>query len=233
MKLFRAEGGKNMKKTTPLFVLGTILLFAGLSVSPALAQQQTDDITVSYIEEDGTILSQVLTLSDTEKQELGGILKELMEQIQTASDYESIISIFQGIMSKYSKHTGIQAILGFMMKYINRFQETSKISPFKQNVMILSSGFTNKAFAIKGMRISVHKTFATWFYSANSNILTSSNTIIVDPYPFSVKTLVGRQVGVMRGFNGFYITQLSTIANKQFTYFMGYARNAIGYDLPL
>jgi hypothetical protein len=58
-------------------------------------------------------------------------------------------------------------------------------------------------------------------------------TIIVAPYLFNVKTLIGRQIGMIRGFTGLYITQYSSIAEKEYTYFMGHARRAMGIDLAL
>jgi hypothetical protein len=72
-----------------------------------------------------------------------------------------------------------------------------------------------------------------WFYSGGSNVVLNSRTIIIDPYPFSIKTLTGRQIGLMANFIGLYIHRSGPIADKAITFFFGYAKTIRGFDLSL
>jgi len=224
-----------MKKTTPLFVIGTILLFLGLSVSPVLAEQKnTETVTFSYIDENQILSTQTLTLSQTELQEFNQLMSEVMEKIQTAPDYATALSIVKDYINGCcGGHSKLKNMFMVLMSTMFNSKEIYRFSPLRQNVMVLSSGFTNKMFSFQATHLNMHKTLALWFYTVNSNLLTKSTTTIIDPYPFNVKTLTGRQIGMMRGFTGLYITQYSTIAHKDFTYFMGYAKGVMGYDLSI
>jgi len=222
-----------MKKTTPLFVIGTILLFIGLSVSPVLAgPENTETIAFSYINEDQILSTQTLTLSQTELQEFNQLMSNVMEKIKSATDYATALSIVKdyidGCCGSHSKLKNV-----FMLLMRNMFNAGTSHPSIRQNVMVLSSGFTNTPFSLRGTRINMHRAFTIWFYTLNSNLLVKSTTMIVDPYPFNVKTLTSRQFGMMRGFTGLYITQYSTTAHKDFTYFIGSAKNAMGYDLSI
>ena len=223
-----------MKKTTPIYALGIILLFLGLSINPITAQNiSTDTITVTYVNEDNSVTYETLTLTEVEIQELNQILDSLIEKIQSAPDYATAVSLIEECMKGKIKNPGLKNLASAIVKMMFRSSGLYPTSPFRQNVMILSSGYTNKPFSLRETHIYMHRALTFWFYSVNSNILINSKTIIVDPYPFGIKTLTGRQFGMMRGFTGIYITQHSNVASKDYTYFMGHARNAIGYDLSL
>ncbi|MFH1101813.1 MAG: hypothetical protein V1726_07240 [Methanobacteriota archaeon] len=223
-----------MKKITTLCVLGIILLFFGLTLSPVMAETASNDtITVTFVDENGRVLQQSLTLTETELENLNGILANLMEKIQSAPDYTTAVSLIEAQLKGIFKNTRMQSMFSSLIKSMFRQKLMYQNNPFNQNVMVMSSGFTNKIGSIRGTHMNMHRYLTFWFYSSNSNLFVNSKTIIVDPYPFNVKTLMGRQIGMMRGFTGLYITQYSSIAEKEYTYFIGHARRATGMDLAL
>jgi hypothetical protein len=221
-----------MRKTTPLFVLGIIVLFLGVSYSPVLAET-VDTVTITYIDENGGVSLQTLSLSETELQELNGIFSNLMETIRTAPDYATAVSLAEVFIKGCCRNQKIQGLLSTMTRSLFRQRIMYPNNPFNQNLLVMSSGFTNKMMSMRGTHMNMHRFFTSWFYSANSNLLVNSQTIILDPNPFNIKTLTGRQIGMMRGFTGFYIVQHSTIADKEYTFFIGHARAIRGVDLAL
>jgi len=220
-----------MKKYTPVLVLGVVLLFFGITASPIVADNHKEDtVTISFVEEDTVLSTQTLVLTATDLKELDNMLSELLEQIQSAPDYDTALSIIEDYMMKCNRNPKLSTLFSFLMKTMFNPREFYSFSPFMQNVVVMSSGYTNNIFSVRGTRIHMHRFLLFWFYSSNSNLLVSSITSIMDPYPFSIKTMTGRQVGLLRGFTGVYITQHSNMANKDYTYFMGHARCVLGYD---
>jgi hypothetical protein len=62
-------------------------------------------------------------------------------------------------------------------------------------------------------------------------MVTSSKTIIVDPFPITLKVLSGRQTGVMRKFIGLYVFLPRQTFGQNNMFFMGYAKIISGFDL--
>ena len=222
-----------MKKMTPLYVIGTILLFVGLTASPVLADQNTTKtITFSFVENDHMLSTQTLTLTETELQDFNQLFTEAMEKIKSAPDYATALSIVKDYINGCcGSHSKLENVFMFLMR--NMFNTGTSHPTIRQNVMVLSSGFTNTPFSLRGTHMNMHRALTVWLYTVNSNIFVKSTTMIVDPSPFNVKTLTSRQCGIMRGFTGLYITQYSTTAHKDFTFFIGSAKNAMGFDLSL
>ncbi len=222
-----------MKKMTPLYVIGTILLFVGLTASPVLAaQNNVNTVTFSFVEEDRLQSTQTLTLTETELQDFNQLFTEATEKIKSAPDYATALSIVEDYINGCcGSHAKLKNVFMFLMR--NMFNSGTSHPSIRQNVMVMSSGFTNAPLSLRGTHMNMHRALTVWLYTVNSNLFVKSTTIIVDPYPFNVKTLTSRQCGMMRGFTGLYITQYSTTAHKDFTYFIGSAKNAMGFDFSI
>jgi hypothetical protein len=213
-----------MVKIKGILAVGVILLFLGLAFSPVTAQTTIkDQLEVSTIGDLAPVQLSEKDLTTMEK-----FLPALLEKMQTATSYSELIETVQSFMKEHGRQPILVLILTLLIKAINFQFKFNQFRPVRRNAFVLSWGFTNK---FKSPAISMIRPISGWFYSAKSNAILNSRTIILDLYPFSIKMLDGRQIGFMTNFIGLYIYRYGTLADKAITFFFGYANTIRGFDL--
>lgn len=203
-----------MSKTKVLLAMGIILLFVGLSVSPATAKVIKTDLTEK--------------LND-----MDGIIPELMEKMSQATSLSHLLEI----LTTFTKGRGNHPIIGLIMMIIREIMDVmNKINglrPLKTNAFIMSWGFSNKINPFKDNKFQLYRPFTAWCYSGKSNLILNSRTIIIDFQPFKINMLTGRQIGFMRNFAGIYFHRETTLTDKSYTFFMGKTAAVRGFDLSI
>ncbi|MCX6663558.1 MAG: hypothetical protein NTZ75_04855 [Euryarchaeota archaeon] len=215
-----------MAKIKGILAVGVILLFLGLAFSPVTAQTTIkDQLEVSTIGDLAPVQLSEKDLTTMEK-----FLPALLEKMQTATSYSELIETVQSLMKEHGRQPVLVLILTLLIKTINFNFKFNQFRPVRKAAFVMSWGFTNKLLS---PAISMIRPITGWFYSGRSNVVLNSRTIIIDPYPFSIKTLTGRQIGLMANFIGLYIHRSGPIADKAITFFFGYAKTIRGFDLSL
>ena len=216
-----------MAKIKGIFAVGIILLFMGLAFSSASAQPITkEQLQVSTL---GDIAS--LRLSAKDQTVMEKFLPELFEKMQTATSFSELTSNIQSMMKEHGRHPILVLILTLIMKMWNFQYKFGQFRPVRHTAFVMSLGFTNKIISLKKNKLMLAKPFTTWYYSGKSDLVLNSRTIILDPYPFSIRMLTGRQIGVMSNFYGIYIHFSGSLSDKAKTFILGYAGTIRGFDL--
>jgi len=201
-----------MSKTKVMLAMGIILLFIGLSFSPATAK---------------VIKTDLIELNDMD------IIPELMEKMSQATSLSHLLEI----LTTFTKGRGNNPIIGFIMMIIIEIMDVmNKINglrPLKTNAFIMSWGFSNKINPFKDKMFQLYRPFTAWCYSGKSNLILNSRTIIIDFQPFKINMLTGRQIGFMRNFAGIYSHREATLTQKSYTFFMGKTAAVRGFDLSI
>jgi hypothetical protein len=216
-----------MIKTKGIIAVGVILLFMGLALSPVSART-----TIKERFEVGTLgnLASV-HLSENDLTTMENFLPSLFDRIQGATSYSEIINTLQGMMKDYGRHPVLVLLLKFVIKAMNFNYNINQLRPVRKTAFIMSLGFTNKILSPGKNKINAAKPFTPWYYTGKSNIVLNSRTIIIDPHPFSIRMLTGRQIGVMSNFIGLYIHMSGSLSDKAKTFFFGVAGTIRGFDL--
>ena len=216
-----------MVKIKGILAVGVILLFLGLAFSPVTAQTTIkDQLEVSTIGDLAPVQVSEKDLTTMEK-----FLPTLLEKMSTATSYSALIEIIQSSIKEYGRMPVLVLILKLMIKGIDFNFKFNQLRPLRKNAFVMSCGFTNKFLSLGKNKINMLRPMTGWYYSGRSNIILNSRTIILDPYPFSIKMLTGRQIGLMSNFIGLYIHRSGPIADKAITFFFGYASIVRGIDL--
>ncbi len=207
--------------------IGVILLFLGITLTPVTAQNAIEDqIDVNTI---GDMLS--LRLTEKDITSMGRFLPTLMEDMASATSYSNLIDIIQNYVAENGRHPMLTLLLSFLIKLIDFNFKINQIRPVRKNVFIMSWGFTNKFLSLGKNKLNIIRPFTLWYYSGRSNYILNSRTIVLDPYPFGIKMLTGRQIGAMADFKGLYIQRTGSITDKAITFFFGYSSVVRGLDL--
>jgi hypothetical protein len=216
-----------MVKIKGILAIGVILLFLGLAFSPATAQTTIkDQVEVSTIGDLAPVQLSEKDLTTMEK-----FLPALLEKMETATSYSELIKTVQSFMNEYGRQPVLVLVLTLLIKAINFNFKFNQFRPVRKTAFIMSWGFTNKFLSLGKNKINMIRPITSWYYSGRSNLVLNSRTIILDPHPFSIKTLTGRQIGLMANFIGLYIHRSGTIGDKAITFFIGYANTIRGFDL--
>ena len=201
-----------MSKTKVMLAMGIILLFIGLSFSPATAK---------------VIKTDLIELNDMD------IIPELMEKMSQATSLSHLLEI----LTTFTKGRVNYPIIGLIMMIIREIMDVmNKINglrPLKTNAFIMSWGFSNKINPFKNNKFQLYRPFTAWCYSGKSNLILNSRTIIIDFQPFKINMLTGRQIGFMRNFAGIYSHREATLTQKSYTFFMGKTAAVRGFDLSI
>jgi len=216
-----------MEKIKAILALGIIVLFLGVTVSPATAQ-----ISVKNQLEVSTSggLSPI-QLSERDLTSLQKVMPNLLEKMSKAKSYSELMTTLQSSLAEFGRMPGLVLILTLIIKAINFNFKIGQLRPLRRAAFVLSWGFTNKFIALGKNKMSVLRPITWWYYSGKSNFIVNSRTIILDPYPFSIKMLTGRQMGLMTNFGGIYIHRNGAIAEKAITFFFGVTGTVRGFDL--
>ncbi len=210
-----------------ILAVGVIILFMGLAFSPVTARTTLKDrIEVGTI---GDLAP--LQLSDSDVTTMENFLPMLLEKLQTATSYSEVIETIQSFMKEYGRHPVLVLLLTIVIKVLNFNYKFDQLRPVRKTAFIMSMGFTSKFLSLAKNKINIAKPFTSWFYTGRSNVILNSRTIIIDPYPFSVRALNGRQIGFMTNFIGLYIHLSGSISDKARTFFFGYTGIVRGFDL--
>ena len=227
-----------MQKIKGILAVGVILLFLGLAFSPVTAQTTIkDQLEVSTIGDLAPIQLSEKDLITMEK-----FLPALLEKMQTATSYSELLNTVQSFIKDYGRHPILMLLNILLIKAIhfdnvllmNAIHFNYQFNQFRavrRNAFIMSWGFTNKLLPVENNKVNMVRSMTGWYYSGRSNVVLNSRTIIIDPYPFSIKTLTGRQIGLMANFIGLYIHRSGGISDKAMTFFIGYAQTIRGFDL--
>ena len=202
-----------MLKNKAVLSVGVTLLFILISLSPVTAQLFQNDIIESLVfGEDETEFEGI-----SEEQ-----LLEFMENLEGVSSYSGALLKITELLGKSNEGSPFQELLS----------EIAKISPFKKRALIVSFGSSPTLNPLRTNQVNVLRpsTFL-WYYSGTSGKILSDKTIIIDPNPFHVRMIDGRQIGLVRRFVGAYSYQPGAILEPGKTLFIGYASRAIGIDL--
>ncbi len=220
-----------MSKIKPLLAVGIILLFVGLSFSPATAKVSLKDkLELGVVGEDGKISMQNFKLSMDELKEIDGLLAQLMEKMQSANNYGQLLDTIRSFKFDWGRFPFLTLLLGLIEKVLKLNHNLNQLRPLRKNAFIMSWGFGPKFNPFKQNKITLFLPITTWYYKGRGNLLINSRTLIVDPYPFSIKSLTGRQFGCMRNFAGIYIYRHSTLTDKTYTFMLGRAAVVRGFD---
>jgi len=216
-----------MGKIKGMFAVGIILLFLGVAVSPVMAQTTIEDqLELSTIGDLAPV-----QLSEKDLTTMDEFLPVLLEKMQTATSSSELIEIVKNYITDYGRHPVLVLILTLLIKTINFRFKLGQFLPARRNAFVMSWGFTKKFLSYRSLGIQMIRPITSWYYSGQSNVLLGSRTIIIDPYPLSIKMITGRQIGFMTGFIGLYIHRSGTNVENAVTYFFGYANIIRGFDL--
>lgn len=217
-----------MLKTKGILAVGVILLFMGVAFSPALAQPiEQDRFMISTI---GNLTTKVQLL-EKDLATMEKFLPVLFEKMQSATSYSELIGIIHSFMKEWGRHPFLILLLELIIKVLNFNYKLNQLRPLRKTAFVMSWGFTNKLLPFGKNKFNLAKPFTIWYYSGRSNFLLNSRTIIIDPYPFSIRMLTGRQIGMMTHFIGVYIHRDSSYTDKIQSFFFGYAGVIRGFDL--
>lgn len=221
-----------MSKTKPLLAIAVICLFVGLSCSPVAAKVSVKEkLEFGMIGEDGKISMQTVKLSADKLREIEGKLAQLMEEMQLATDYDQLINIVNGYKIEWGRFPLLTLLLELIIKFLKVTHNLNQLRPLRRDAFIMGWGFGQKFNPLKENRFKLLVPMKLWYYTGRGPLFINSRTLIVDPYPFSIKSLTGRQFGCMRNFVGIYIYRHRTLTDKTYTFMLGRAGSVRGFDL--
>lgn len=220
-----------MTKIKGMLTIGVILLFLGVIVNPATAQVTIQEKVQEKIDSMKVSKVQQLQLTRDELLSMQKFLPNLIEKISMASSRANLVDIVQSFIAENGRHPVLVFLLNLFVKGIDFNFKINQLRPLRKNVLIMSWGFTNKFLSLGKNKINLVRPCTLWFYSGRSNLVLNSRTIIIDPYPFGIKMITGRQVGLMSDFKGLYIHRSGSIADKAITMFFGFTSAVRGFDL--
>jgi hypothetical protein len=215
-----------MMKIKGILALGVILLFMGVTVSPVIAETSIQEQVTSKINDLKTV-----QFTTKEMIEIGNFVPTLIEKVKTATSYNELMSTLKGLSLEYGRQPVLVLLLSLLIKGIDFNFKIGQLRPLRRTAFIMSWGFTNKILAMGKNKLNMVRPFTCWYYSGKSNLLLNSRTIIFDLHPFSIRTLTGRQIGLMGDFVGLYLHRTNTIGDKAITFFFGHAQAIRGFDL--
>jgi hypothetical protein len=216
-----------MIKIKGVIAVGVILLFMGMALSPVSAQTTIKErLEVSMT---GNLAP--VQISENDLTVMEKFMPALLEKMKTATSYSSLIETVRSCMTEYGRQPVLVFILKLLIKAIDFNFKFNQLRPIRKTAFVMSWGFTNKFLALGKNKVNMVRSITGWYYSGKSNVILNSRTIILDPHPFSIKTLTGRQIGLMANFIGLYIHRSGNIGDKAITFFFGYANTIRGLDL--
>jgi len=222
-----------MKKQ--IFIIGVIVLFAGLAINPATAQVspegelQEEAIKVEYalVNPDGSITTERIELTEQEFVELQTTLSKLMEELESATDLDDV----ENIIESTSFQNGIFGLKHPVLDWILDFLSSYKLP--RSRAYVISQGWGFKMNPFKNHEINIYRPITVWQYSNRWGYDLPDKTFILKPNPFNTEVLHGRQLGMMTHFFGLYIFVTQPNPQKCWTFFMGSARRVGGIDFTL
>ena len=219
-----------MKKQ--IFMIGVVILFAGLILNPAIAQEipqcelQEKTINVEYamVNLDGSMTTEKIELSEQEFTEFHGILSELMEKLKSADHLDDIEEIIDSTFYRTGLFSTEHPILNWILNALSLYKLP------RSRAYVISQGWGFKINPFKNHNLNLYRPLTVWQYSDRSGYAIPGKTLILKPSPFNIEVLHGRQIGMMTQFFGLYIFVSQPFPQKCWTFFMGSARHIGGID---
>ncbi len=221
-----------MSKTKPILACAVILLFLGLSFSPITAKvSPKENFEFGVIGEDGKISAQTIAITADKLREVEGILAQLTEDMEEAEDYDQLLNIVENSKIEWGRFPILNLILELIGKFLRMTHTLGQLRPLRRDAFVMSWGFGSKLNPFKENKLKLLVPMKLWYYTGRGPLYINSRTLVVDPYPFSIKSLTGRQTGFMRNFVGIYIYRHNTLTDKTYTFMLGRAGSIRGFDL--
>ena len=222
-----------MKKQ--IFMIGVLILFAGLTINPAIAQDMSESelqektINVEYamVNLDGFTTTEKIELSEQEFVELQGILSELMEKLESADDLDDIEDTIDSTFYRRGLFGFEHPILNWVLNFLSLYKLP------RSRAYVISQGWGFKMNPFKNHNLNLYRPLTVWQYSDRSGYDIPGKTFILKPSPFNTEILHGRQIGMMTHFFGLYIFVSQPLPQKCWTFFMGSANHIGGIDFTL
>jgi len=215
----------------PLLAIGVILLFVGVSCSPAIATVNIKEkLEFGILGKDGKMSVQTAKLSVNELKQIDGLLAQLMNEMQSATDRDQLIDIVNSFKNDWGRFPFLTFLLELIVKILTLNHNLGQLRPVRRDAFIMSWGLGHKFNPLKTNKFKLFLPITMWYYKGRGRLL-NSRTLIVDPYPFSIKSLTGRQCGCIRNFAGIYLYRHSTLTDNSYTLILGRAASIRGFDL--
>jgi len=220
-----------LKKIKAIVIFLTLVFIALPATNTMGAISQKEEIettTLEYtsFESDGSINTKEIIFTKEDISQFSDIVSSLFEKISSKKYFDfDIGEIIDDLKEKFGQ-SGLLSI----------FSDLSKLRPLQKRVFIMSNGHGAKFDLQFKSDISMRKSLTFWHYFGNTESITSSKTLIIDPIPIQpfFKILDGWQVGMMTKFIGFYIRIPGNFMEQKqsHTFFFGYAAKVRSIDLP-
>jgi hypothetical protein len=221
----------DMYKMKVLITIWIAILFIGLMFNPVSAKINVDEkLEIGFFGEKGKFLMKTFQRSSDEIEEYSGLLNELMDRMQSSSDYGQMIEVVNSFRSEWGRYPILKLLLSLIEKILEITHNLNQLRPLRNNAFILSWGYGPKFNPLKENNIKLFLPMMSWYYKGRGNFV-NSRTLIVDPYPFDIKSLTGRQFGLMNNFAGIYIYRHSTLTDHTYTFILGRVGAVRGFDL--
>lgn len=214
-----------MKIKRKILAIGVVVLFFAISLSHIEASEisQTTEnkpilIEFGSISSDETFTREVLYITEEDFTDLENAFKLLMSKTESTSDFDW--SFLRNLLEQIfgDDNSLIGSIFGMY----------SSLKKSRNRGFVISSGHGIDISPLKKISPKIHKKLGFWYY--NSNGFNDDKTIIVKPITLSLKILTGRQVGIMSGFFGVYISVSKGFLSSNYKFFIGTAKHINGFD---
>jgi hypothetical protein len=212
---------KIKRKMLAIWVVALFLISMGhVGASETSNTVENGPILVEFgsIASDGTFTTELLSISEEGLAELETAVSLIMDNIEATNDFDW--GFLRDLLEK---------ILGNENSLIGRILAiftTLKLS--RTRGFVISSGHGRDLNPLKKITFKIRKKIGMWSY--NSNGMIDDRTIIVKPLALSLKILRGRQIGIMTGFFGVYLSVSRGFLSNSYTFFMGTAKHINGID---
>jgi len=226
-------------------VIGTIVLFLGLTLSPISAiqlqkneqqmegieselvaepTQKTIDIEYTIFNIDGTPITDTVTVSEEELDGIMATLSLLLEKVEQCTDFNEIVAILE----KFAEDCTDPALEQIFCSFMGRYLPCLPVG----RTFVMSHGWGYKLRPFKCHQLKIRKFFTTWHYGQHDFTLRAKTYIFRFLRP-KIKILKGPQFGWMTQFFGIYLYIARSFPHKSYTFFFGSTWNARGIDLFL
>jgi hypothetical protein len=212
-----------MKKK--ILAIGIVALFFAISLSHAEASEvsqttENEPILLEFgkIASDGTLTTEILSITEKDLAELETAVALFMNRVEATNNLDW--GVLRDLLEKIFGNDN--SLLGSI------FGIFTKLKLSRNRGFVISSGHGRDYKPLKKITFKIRRKVGFWHY--NSNGLIDDRTIIVKPLALSLKILRGRQVGIMTGFFGIYLSVSRGFLSNSYTFFMGTARHINGFD---
>lgn len=175
-------------------------------------------LEIGTLDSEGLFNFEKIFLSENDLFELEGILGKLIDNIISNKEHKSLEDMIDGILGRNNP-------VSYRISKTLREFKLSRTRSF-----IASSGHGLNFDFLQKNSLKIRKKLTFWHYT-NNNGLFKDKTIIIQPLALKTNILRGKQFGFMTGFTGIYLNLYRGFAKESYTFFMGTAKHARGFDI--